>query len=167
MSVRVVHEVGELESFLAEILSRGAVVVFLGNELRGDDAAGLLVGYLALSYFQSERLVVCRELENCLGAIQGRELVLVVDAVDASLEPGTIVLATLDALVEALPLSTHGIPLSVLLEAAGVGEAWVVGIQVVSTELGRGVSEPVRASVEAVARALLRAFRVSVPSLVR
>jgi hydrogenase maturation protease len=133
----------------------GALVVGVGNELRGDDAAGLLVA----------RAVGGRELSgDPVGLLElwdGAPRVVVVDATRSGAAPGTI--RTIDGVRERLPLTsrfeghTGGVAEAIAL-ARELGrlpdELLLVGIEGASFELGRAVSEPVRAAVAQLTREL-------------
>lgn len=144
-----------LRGKLAELLRRRAALVFLGNELRGDDAAGLRVGRLLLRLCgRRDALILCPGgLENCAGEVRraAAEVVILVDAVDAGLEPGAVVLASLSSERCPPPLSTHDLPKGLLLSLAGVREAWVLGVQVGSLEVGSPLSPEVSRACEALA----------------
>ncbi|HDI74478.1 MAG TPA: hydrogenase 3 maturation endopeptidase HyCI [Thermoprotei archaeon] len=137
----------ELSEKLEELLSGDTVVVCTGNTLRGDDGVGVLIGrrLLELGY----RVFVYEDgLENHLGEI-GRlkpSRVLVIDAVEAGLEPGGVVLARAED-TSAVLVSTHKLPLRVisriLRELYGVEETWLLGVQVKSVEFGSEVSAEV------------------------
>jgi hydrogenase 3 maturation protease len=127
-----------------ELLAGRAVVVGVGNELRGDDGLGpALVGRLRTGHPGS-----CVEagpsLENHVGTIARRrpERVLLVDAVHLGREPGAWeVLGPGD--LERLGTSTHDIPLAMLCdfiaEASGA-EVRVLGVQPASLRLGEPLS---------------------------
>lgn len=130
----------------------------LGNELRGDDAAGLLVAR-ALAARRLPGIEV-RELGgepvDLLDAWEGAESVLVVDAVSSGAEPGRLHL--LDALAGLLPAafgssSTHALGLA---EAVELGRALarlparllVLGIEAAGYGTGAPPSAAVLAAVE-------------------
>jgi hydrogenase maturation protease len=149
-------ESSNVQSFvdkLRELVSRGAVLVFLGNEIRGDDAAGILIGRrLAERFGESRNIFVCEMgLEVCsvdLRSLNPR-IVVLVDAVMApGLEPGDIVLAPAESEEVYTPLSTHAIPKTLILKSLGVEEAWILGVQVQSIGIGDEMTPRVREAVE-------------------
>ncbi|MEM2929272.1 MAG: hydrogenase maturation protease [Thermoproteota archaeon] len=96
------------------------VVLGVGNELRGDDAAGLLVAR-ALKRFNGERFeaVECGvSIEECIDyAFEGKPShLLIVDAYAGGLKPVLLDPADLESHT---PISTHAIPLPLLIEASG------------------------------------------------
>lgn len=149
---------GELLNRLEELCRRGAVFIFLGNELWGDDAAGLTVGRALAGRVDPGRLILCGEgLEACTGKIKKRKprIVVLVDAVDAGLPPGSVVLTSLQSEDSPPPLSTHSLPKTLLLRLLGVEEAWVLGVQVGSRGLGEPLSAEVAAACSSLTRLLL------------
>lgn len=149
---------GELLTLLEELLMRGAVLIFLGNELRGDDAAGLAVGRALAGRVDPRRVVLCGEgLESCTSRIRRRKpkLAVLVDAVDAGLPPGSVVVASVRSEGSPPPLSTHGLPKALLLKLLGVEEAWILGVQVGSRSVGAPLTPEVAAACSSLAKLLL------------
>lgn len=145
-------------SRLKELLERGAVLIFLGNELRGDDAAGLLIGRALAGRVDPERIVLCYEgLEACTSRIRRLKprLVILVDAVEAGLQPGSVVLASLESEESPPPFSTHNLPKALVLKLLGVAEAWLLGIQAGSRDLGAPPTSEVREACSLLAKFLL------------
>lgn len=144
-----------------EGVSRELVVIGIGTEFRGDDAAGLAV----LRALRSIELPDFVRLAECSGdGIElmnlwaGADRVLLVDCVSAKIPPGSIL--TLDLLHEPPPphwrTSTHtmGVSEAVAL-ARSIGSLpsslTLYGIQGAAFEQGRGLSPTVRIAVERVA----------------
>jgi hydrogenase maturation protease len=138
-----------------------ALVLGLGNEWRGDDAAGLEV---ARRLRAAGVRAVEREGEpsSLLDAWANESEVILVDAVSSSAEPGTI--HRLDARAGPLPVrlfrgSTHHLSVA---EAIELGRSLgrlperieVYGIEGRRFEAGRGLSTEVRLAVDEVAREL-------------
>jgi hydrogenase 3 maturation protease len=145
-------------------------VVGVGQELNGDDAAGVLVarrlakrqraGAQAPRPASVSLLVIegAHAPENSTGAIRrfAPDLVLLVDAAEMGDPPGTIrwlewqEAAGLDA-------STHALSASMLaryLIAELACDVALIGIQVQDTSLGARVSPPVRRAIRSVCRGL-------------
>jgi len=140
------------------------VVLGVGSELRADDAAGLR----AAESLRRMRLPRVRVLqggaapENVTGEIRrlAPSHLLVIDAADMGLPPGTIQLLRQDDLGGSKP-GTHGISLGILLQYLSQDmsfQAVVVGIQPSSLEAGGPVSAPVSEAVAEVARAVQAAL---------
>ncbi|QOJ78771.1 hydrogenase maturation protease [Infirmifilum lucidum] len=151
-----------LDSLLEEVRSaRRVVLVGLGNTLRGDDGVGVFIARrLAKRGLKDKVVVAGPNPEFFVREIASREpeLVVFLDAVDAGLPPGSVVVAPIpggEARVP--PLSTHAIPLSLLVEALGV-RAYLLGVQVEDTELGSRMSPRVRRAGESLAEKLLAAL---------
>jgi len=142
----------------------------VGQELNGDDAAGVLVARRLAKRQRAGRsaprpvsislLVVegAHAPENCTGAIRrfAPDLLLLVDAAEMGDPPGTIRwLAWQEAV--GLEASTHSLPPSMVaryLAAELSCEVALIGIQVQDTALGAPVSPPVRRAIRSVSRGL-------------
>lgn len=148
---------------------RTMLVVGLGNEHRGDDAVGLMVARLLRPRLTDAATVLELDAEGTelLEAWEGREFVVVVDAVASGRPAGTVV--RFEAGSAPLPsmlgrTSTHGISLA---EAVGFAEALhtrprhlvIYGVEAASFEPGAGISAPVGAAIEAVALRIEREVR--------
>ena len=136
------------------------VVLGLGSELRGDDAAGLLAAQSIESAVPPRyRVYVAGNVpENYLGAIreEAPSLVVVIDAADMGMEPGHVALVPRTGM-DRVTSSTHSLPLGMLIDylSGDIGSrVVVVGIQPKRVGLGDAVSEEVQAAV----RRLVRLF---------
>lgn len=147
------------------------LVIGVGNELRGDDGAGV---EMVRSLREGPRLarVDVREAQGeateLLDAWQGREAVVLVDAMRSGAAPGTI--RRLDASREPLPArmrgssSTHALALDEAIELARAldrlpGRVVVYAVEGRRFEPGGGLSEEVAAVVPALTDAVLREAR--------
>jgi hydrogenase maturation protease len=102
---------------------RRTVVIGVGNPLRGDDAAGVVVaGYLRSRVPEGVEVVACdAEPSRLMEAWEGAESVLLVDTVASGAPPGT--LHRFEAGDEAVPArtfrsSTHAIGIADTIELA-------------------------------------------------
>ena len=145
-------------------------MVGVGQELNGDDAAGVLVARrLAKQQRAGEQvprpdsfslLVIegAHAPENCTGAIRrfSPDLVLLVDAAEMEDPPGTIRWLDWHEAV-GLDASTHSLPVSMVARYL-VGElsceVALIGIQVQDTSLGGGISPAVRRAIRSVSLGL-------------
>jgi hydrogenase maturation protease HycI len=143
-------------------------VVGIGHELRGDDAAGVLIARSLQRRSQDQagdRLLAIdggMAPENVVGVLRrfGPDLVLLVDAAQMGDAPGTVVwLAWQDA--EGIGASTHAFPVA-LLAGYLVGELGctvaLLGIQPADTSLDAPLSPGVRQAVDTVVRQLAAVF---------
>ena len=141
------------------------VVVGVGNAVRGDDAAGLVVAErVRRRAADGVDVVECeQEPTRLLDAWAGADLALVVDASLSGAEPGTI--RRFDAIAEHVPArtfrsSTHAFGIG---DAVELGRALgrlpervvVFGIEGADFALGSGLSAPVASAVDEVAEAVL------------
>lgn len=149
----------DLAERLCAWVTPATVILCIGSDLRGDDAAGLLVARQLAGTVPWEVIDAQTVPESYLGRIvQARpDCVLVVDALNFGAPAGTIEVVEPDEIAGQGP-STHGPALEVFLEALGMMcpcRCAVVGIQPRQVQFGAAVSPPV---ARAAAR-LVRAFR--------
>jgi hydrogenase 3 maturation protease len=136
------------------------LVLTVGNQMMGDDAAGpLLAQTMQHAPLKGwEVLDGSSAPENCLYRIRERppEQVLVVDAADMDLRPGEIRLIDADQLDDPFLLSTHTLPLSYLVHSLqeSVPKVELVGIQPRVVAFGYPVSPEVKRAVRQVYEAL-------------
>lgn len=148
-----------------------ARLIGIGNALRGDDAAGLLAARRARALAGDEVEVLELEGEplDLIGAWEGAQAVVVVDAVQSGAEPGTIV--THDAGASPLPralatASTHTLG---LVEAVELGRSLgrlprrlvIVGVEAGDVTPGAPPTPAVAAAVETAAAEALAALAES------
>lgn len=120
------------------------VVLGVGNELRGEDAAGILVARI-LKRFNGERFEALEcgvSVEECLDHAFGKKPshLLIIDAFP---DGGRLMLLDPSDLESRTPVSTHAVPLPLLLEALGKPadmRVKILGVGVESFELGSTVS---------------------------
>ena len=129
-------------------------LVGVGNELKTDDAAGLeiasgLRSRLGVSPAPGVRIHSFTQMpERLLSKLaSGRGRIVVFDAVEASAKPGEVVFRPLADTKYGF-FGTHNIPLK-LVPGLGerLGDLYLVGVQPESLEVGIGLSETVRQSV--------------------
>jgi hydrogenase 3 maturation protease len=138
----------------------------VGNELRGDDSAGLLVARGLL-----ERDPICENTlvleggpapENLTYLLRPYrpELVIFVDAAHMGEQPGFIAWIPLEA-IDGMSASTHSLPLSLLARFLCMEfscEVLVLGIQPGQNEIGKSLSPEVRTAIEEIIPELCQAF---------
>ncbi len=141
------------------MLTGAVTIVGVGSRSRGDDGAGPAL-LDSLRGRTGARLVQAEEVpESYLGEIiAGRpDAVLLVDAVDFGGGPGEVGLFSREQLRDRPTFSTHRLPLSLVMEylAAETGaRVLLLGIQPHLVGFGRGLSAPVRRTVDALADVL-------------
>jgi hydrogenase maturation protease len=141
------------------------VVIGIGNRLRGDDAAGVLVAEsLSPRVPEGVEVVSCdEEPSRLMDAWEGAESVLLVDTVSSGAAPGT--LHRFDAGEEAVPArtfrsSTHAIGIADTIELArALGRlprrVRVYGIEGGSFETGGSLTPAVESAVAFLVRDVL------------
>ncbi len=147
-------------------MSGRRLLIGLGNDLRGDDAAGLLVAREARRLLQEagadgvEVLELGGEPVDLLNAWEGAELVVLADAVASGAAPGAV--HRFDAAAAALPASfagasTHALGLAEAIELGRVPAAAcpprlvVLGVEGEGFETGAEPGAAVRAAIPAAA----------------
>jgi hydrogenase 3 maturation protease len=140
-------------------MSRG-VVIGIGNELRGDDGAGLLAARELADRTGCPLILAGEVPENYLDVVRKHapDWVLLVDAADFGAEPGETVILRFDGgrapARDGVSASTHRPSLALLRRyiAEEIGaDVWLLGIQPKRVDLGGPISEEAR---EAIPRAV-------------
>lgn len=138
----------------------------IGNELRADDAAGMLVARRLLEQECVTEKKDCIRVvqaehapENATWELRGFEpdLILLVDAADMGQSPGMIRWIEMED-IEGMSASTHSLPLSMLSRYLMLEfncPVALLGIQPASNELGEPVSAEVLHAVDEVVDGLL------------
>lgn len=156
------HE--DLDSRLTECVLGGpglTHVIGIGNSLKGDDAVGLeAAASLRRRLARASKVVRVHgptsNPERIISALASRgERILIIDAVEAQKDPGTIVFARLSETKFGF-FATHNIPLRLIPGVAeNAADTYLVGIQPESVFVGEGLSAVVKKScdwlVEAIA----------------
>lgn len=144
------------------------LVIGVGNEMRGDDGAGIEVARRLRERARPAGVDVREalgEATELLEAWEAHDAVVLVDAMRSGAAPGTV--RRMDASREPLPArlksasSTHAVALSDAIELARVlgrlpEQIIVHAVEGRRFEAGVGLSDEVRAGVEVVAEAVLR-----------
>lgn len=145
-------------------LNRRVAVLGIGNELRGDDAAGVLVARSLTGADADHLLVIDAGLapENQTGLLRRfqPDLVLIVDAAELGEEAGTVRWLSWEQ-TDGLTASTHTTPPSMLgrfLAESLACEVVVIGIQPRDTSFGAPLLPEVAAAVKAVSESITALF---------
>ncbi|MBN1526299.1 MAG: hydrogenase maturation protease [Candidatus Omnitrophica bacterium] len=123
-------------------------VVGIGNTLRRDDGIGVTVLGSLLSLYKRERIDYLdfgSASFDLLNRMSSYDAMLVIDGIEASLEPGELKIARLEDITYDLKeavTSTHGFGFSTLLELykklGAKTRVYIAGIQVADTSYGEG-----------------------------
>ncbi len=133
-------------------------LVGVGNELRTDDAAGLEVVSRLRSKLGATPAAGVKihgtsaAPERLLGTLASKHgKIVVFDAVDASMGPGGVVFRPMADTMYGF-FGTHNIPFRLVPGVSGrLGDIFLVGVQPASLEVGEGLSDAVRESVNQIA----------------
>ena len=139
---------------LGDLIAREAgdgrvVLIGLGHPLKGDDYVGSLVAKDLRAKLKTGSRIVIVDAEdspenmiNVLTDIKPR-LVVLIDSLEAGLEPGSVTLMDLSETTYPF-FGTHSLPLKVLLEMAPeIHKTVLLGIQPGSYEIGEPLSREV------------------------
>ena len=132
------------------------LVLTVGNQMMGDDAAGPLLAQRMqrVPLGNWELLDGGATPENVLYSIRemNPDQVLVIDAADMDLTPGEVRLISTEKLEDPFLMTTHTLPLSYLVESLRefVPQVDLVGIQPQIVAWGYPVSKEVKQAVEQV-----------------
>ncbi len=152
--------IDELEKIIA---GKNILILGVGNRLRQDDGIG---SYLVkrLQKRVSIPMIDAGDVpENYIGPIEnsGANFVLVVDAADFGGSPGEIALIELDK-IKNFGISTHTANLSLLFKVIPQDkrpDVLLVAIQSGSTEIGQGLTDAVRDSLDGLEQLFLQLFK--------
>lgn len=133
-------------------------VIGIGNDLRGDDSAGLIVARTlqAEKRYQNDLNFLILDggpaPENLTGKLRAfqPDIVLFIDAAHFDETPGTIQWIPIDS-IDGMSASSHSLPLSMLaryIASEFECEVHVLGIQPTQNEIGAELSPPVRAAMD-------------------
>lgn len=132
-------------------------LVGVGNPMRSDDFVGLYVASKLRRRYGANpnkyvRISTESEPERVFSKLakteKRNEAILIIDSVEANLDPGSIVFASLEDSKFGF-FATHNIPLRLFSDfVAGPAGIFVVGIQPENLEIGEGLSGVVRFSAD-------------------
>ena len=148
----------DLIESLRPLLASRVVMVCIGSELHGDDAAGVAVGRQLAGRVPWTVLEATLAPESFVVKIaDGRpETVILVDAVDFGGRAGEVVLVDVERIVD-VAAGTHGpslLPFVTALQLMRRCDVVVLGIQPLDTRTGADLSRPVRRAVDRIVAAL-------------
>ena len=132
------------------------VLLTVGNGMMGDDGAGVLLAQMLRENPLEDWIVLNggSAPENVLYQIRemNTQRVLVVDAADMDLPPGSIRLIRADRLEDPFLMTTHALPLTFLIEALQefIPQVELLGVQSSIVAFGYPISDEVRNAVEQV-----------------
>ncbi len=152
-----------LRECLRRILSRDSMIICIGNYMRRDDAAGLVICRMVKYRVRFNNIFDCEGgLENCFRLIEKIKprRILVVDAAEFNGEPGDVVLTNaIECDLELSLYSTHKIPINLAARFVksfyGVEDIWVLGVKPADTSVGFGLSKRVLESCRVIAELLV------------
>ncbi len=155
----------EIKEFLHQLLcSKGYTIVCIGSELREDDRAGLILCDKLIA--SGIHVIKCPYgLESCIDVIvrENVEKMLLIDTVlvEGS-SPGEIVLTRLNSVVENYLVTTHSIPVSLMIkyfQTLGLcREVYVIGIQAKRIGFGLELSREVLEAIDYLSNSIVEIY---------
>ena len=146
----------------------GTIILGIGNRLGGDDAAGTHVADLLNRRHHRAKDPPPTEIiaidagtapESYTSVIrrQRPDLLILIDAADMGLPPGTLRTIAPDK-INILSFSTHHIPISMFVSYINefCGKVLLIGVQPEQTEMGTGISKAVYKSVKELSEVILQ-----------
>lgn len=166
-----------LEQELKKFIQNHENIMFLciGNEMRGDDAAGPIIAekldheirscpdkYPKMSVVNAGTVP-----ENYTGMIRSNQPshIIFIDAVEMGLDPGSLRLVHQDEIAN-YSISTHAMPLSFMikyLKSFSDAEIILIGIQPKNLEMFGEISEELEEGIESLMVKLIRIFQCQDP----
>ncbi|MBN1697753.1 MAG: hydrogenase 3 maturation endopeptidase HyCI [Spirochaetales bacterium] len=145
---------------IKSFIKGNALVVGIGNCLKGDDGAGSLLAQQLSTGGRIDCLDAGVSIENYLGTIVKKkpDTLLIIDAVDFGASPGTIRVFERPNF-PVTHVSTHGMSLHFffdMLHQEGVTNIILIGIQPERVTLGEGLSAPVQSALDELYEILIR-----------
>ena len=148
--------------------AKRVAVLGIGSELRGDDAAGMLVAEsIAKSKKKMPRGTALRAFagstapENLTGEIRKfrPEHLVMVDTAEMKRKPGTVILLSPEAVGAGVSFSTHKLPAEILIDyfiKSLKCKVTMIGIQPKSIKFGQDVSGEIKKCAKEVSGAIMR-----------
>jgi len=130
------------------------VIACLGNSLMGDDGVGIVVAGELVR--RGHEVIACgSDLSPVMTRAEQVDLLIIVDAVDWSAEPGSILVAKLDDVEERYVRASHSLRVSEVVELMRRAfgrplEVYIVGVQPERVEPSTRLSPSVERAVSGV-----------------
>jgi hydrogenase 3 maturation protease len=147
---------------LRSLSPAATLIVGIGNELKGDDAAGPYLCRLLSGKIGTQVIDAGTVPENYIGPIAKKapRNVILVDAIDFGAAPGTIALFEIDML-HSCAISTHALSLRLFVESVRSridADFCVIAIQPAHVRLAQPLSHKVHLALDDLAAALIDIF---------
>lgn len=123
------------------------ILLAIGNELKGDDAAGMIVGRLVENMCKSRWTIFKGGMspESYIFKIikEKPDLLVIVDATLMGKNPGEYYLVPLNKVAKELMISTHRIPMDIIIKLLekNCGKIYFIGIQPKTLDFGEPSEE--------------------------
>lgn len=147
------------EELQSRLSGKRAVILGVGNPLRGDDAIGPALAEQLQGYVDATVLNVGGVPENYLGTVASAqpEVVLLIDAAEMGVEPGSVAMIELDQLADMM-FSTHTASLGLLarvIQSDTHADIFMLGIQPLTRAFGAPMTPPMKAAASLLKQMLI------------
>jgi len=149
---------GALRRFLHD--AQKIAILTIGNILRGDDAAGILVGKKIMNKINADVYIAETAPESYIVKLIDKQYshVIIIDAAfSTERKPGEIFIVDPEKLSEGL-ITSHSIPVTLITEILRLHgiRSIIIGITPKNTELTEGISKEVKDAVDKLAEILIK-----------
>ncbi len=138
---------------ISELIKKKTVIVGMGNPLKGDDGAGVLIVEKLMKKINSDKIkffIVEEAIENYLGKIKrlNPDTIIIFDAVDFGGEKGEIKFFKPTDIMN-ISTTTHSFSLPDLLKIYNlIPRSVIIGIQPVKISFGEEMCQEVKKGIE-------------------
>ena len=147
---------------LKDVPFQDALIVGVGNTLKGDDGAGPLVCHELKAILPDHVIDAGTVPENYIGKIikKAPQVLIIIDAIDHNAQPGDIRVFRADE-INSMAISSHSLSLDLFVEVILNDispDVYLVGIQPQHISLGRPPSPEVSRSVQMLVSLIRRSY---------
>ena len=152
-----------LQDQLKEIITPSALVLTIGNTLKGDDAAGPAVAEKLKSIFPDQIIDAGTTPENYIQPVINKnpKVLLIIDAINFDAPPGSIKIFPPEK-IRSMAVSTHAPSPQLFLDVIKSSispQIFFLAIQPAQTELGQPLSEPVQQAIDTIVKIIAEILR--------
>jgi hydrogenase 3 maturation protease len=137
-----------------------AVILGIGNRLKGDDGVGSIIAEKLKEKIKNENLLIIdaeNKPENYIGIINkfSPSFILIIDAIDFKSSPGDFKIFSINQLKDTT-ISTHNFSLPLFKKLLGNINIYILGIQVEKIEMCEKISKSVSKTIEKIIKIFYR-----------
>ncbi|MEX0567773.1 MAG: hydrogenase 3 maturation endopeptidase HyCI [Candidatus Njordarchaeota archaeon] len=158
------REIEQLERHILDFIknAKKIAVLTIGNPLRGDDAAGVIIGEKLKNKINADIFIGETAPESYVIKIadSGYTHVIIIDTAIIDRPPGSIFIVEKDKLAEGI-MTTHSIPISFMidfLEGNNI-KTLIIGIRPKHSDFTQEISEEVKNAIDRLTEILIRTIK--------